>query len=102
MGSETFITLKNICKTFPGVKALDGIHLEVKKGEVHALVGENGAGKSTLIKILAGNYQPDEGGEIIIEGKAYSALTPREAIRQGIIVIYQDFSLLARKDLQKR
>jgi ABC-type sugar transport system, ATPase component len=93
MGSETFITLKNICKTFPGVKALDGIHLEVKKGEVHALVGENGAGKSTLIKILAGNYQPDEGGEIIIEGKAYSALTPREAIRQGIIVIYQDFSL---------
>lgn len=93
MGSDIFIRLKNICKTFPGVKALDGIHLEVKKGEVHALVGENGAGKSTLIKILAGSYQPDEGGEIVIEGKSYSGLTPMEAIRHGIIVIYQDFSL---------
>lgn len=93
MGSETFITLKNINKTFPGVKALDGIHLEVGKGEVHALVGENGAGKSTLIKILAGNYQPDPGGEIIIEGKSYEALTPMQAIQLGIIVIYQDFSL---------
>ncbi len=93
MGSEAFITLKNINKTFPGVKALDGIHLRVGKGEVHALVGENGAGKSTLIKILAGNYQPDPGGEIIIEGKTYETLTPMQAIRLGIIVIYQDFSL---------
>jgi len=93
MGDSTFIKLANVSKTFPGVKALDNINLEVKKGEVHALVGENGAGKSTLIKILSGNYQPDEGAEIMIEGIKYKSLTPIEAIRKGIIVIYQDFSL---------
>lgn len=93
MEKDVFIRLDNINKTFPGVKALDGIHLEIKKGEVHALVGENGAGKSTLIKILAGNYQPDEGGQIVIEGENCTGLNPMEAIRKGIIVIYQDFSL---------
>ena len=93
MMEGTYIKLSNASKTFPGVKALDGIELEIKYGEVHALVGENGAGKSTLIKILAGNYQPDEGALIEIEGEKISGLTPMEAIRRGIIVIYQDFSL---------
>ena len=93
MMEGTYIKLSNVSKTFPGVKALDGIELEIKYGEVHALVGENGAGKSTLIKILAGTYQPDEGALIEIEGEKISGMTPMEAIRRGIIVIYQDFSL---------
>lgn len=93
MDRDLFIKLSNVSKTFPGVKALDDIHLEVKKGEVHALIGENGAGKSTLIKILAGIYQPDTGGGIIIDGQDYHTLTPILSLRKGIIVIYQDFSL---------
>lgn len=93
MKEDLFIKLSNVSKTFPGVKALDGIHLEVKKGEVHALIGENGAGKSTLIKILAGIYTPDEGAGIMIDGCEYQLLTPILALRKGIVVIYQDFSL---------
>ena len=93
MSNEVFLHLENISKTFPGVKALDGINLEIKKGEIHALVGENGAGKSTLIKILSGNYQPDPGAKIIIDGEVCVNLTPMSAISKGIIVIYQDFSL---------
>jgi len=93
MDKDLFIKLSNVSKTFPGVKALDNIQLEVKKGEVHALIGENGAGKSTLIKILAGIYKPDEGATIIIDGKEYQSLTPILSLRQGIVVIYQDFSL---------
>ena len=91
--SDVFIKLENVSKTFPGVKALDGINLEVRKGEVHALVGENGAGKSTLIKILSGNYQPDPGAAITIDGELCEHITPMSAIEKGIIVIYQDFSL---------
>ena len=90
---QVFIKLENVSKTFPGVKALDGINLEVRKGEVHALVGENGAGKSTLIKILSGNYQPDPGAAITIDGELCEHITPMSAIEKGIIVIYQDFSL---------
>lgn len=91
--SEPFIRLENVSKTFPGVKALDGISFEVGRGEVHALVGENGAGKSTLIKILSGNYQPDPGAKITIDGEECREITPMSAIEKGIIVIYQDFSL---------
>lgn len=93
MNNDLFIRLSNVSKTFPGVKALDNIQLEVKKGEVHALIGENGAGKSTLIKILAGIYKPDDGADIVIDGVEYQALTPIVSLRKGIIVIYQDFSL---------
>ncbi|MBR7187842.1 MAG: ATP-binding cassette domain-containing protein [Clostridia bacterium] len=60
-GQEVFISLKNVSKTFPGVKALQNINFDVRRGEVHGLIGENGAGKSTLIKVLAGVYQPDPG-----------------------------------------
>lgn len=89
----TFLRLQNISKTFPGVKALSDIDFDVRLGEVHALIGENGAGKSTLIKILAGVYKPDPGGVIEINGKTYDSLTTRESMHQGIIAIYQDFSL---------
>ena len=81
--------LGNISKTFPGVKALQNISFDLNEGEVHCLCGENGAGKSTLIKILSGAYQPDEGGEILFEGKEV-ALNPRLAINLGIQTIYQE------------
>ena len=92
-GSDVFISLKNVSKTFPGVKALTDINFDVRKGEVHGLIGENGAGKSTLIKVLAGVHQPDPGAEIIIDGERVEQLTPTESMRRGIMVIYQDFSL---------
>lgn len=85
--------MEGISKTFPGVKALQDIHLEIGRGEIHGLVGENGAGKSTLIKILSGVYQPDEGAHIFFGDEEMTNLTPVEAVRRGIAVIYQDFSL---------
>ena len=88
-----FLRLQHVSKTFPGVNALQDISFDVCAGEVHALIGENGAGKSTLIKVLSGVYQPDPGAVIEIEGERVSSLTPIEAMRKGIIVIFQDFSL---------
>lgn len=85
--------MQNVSKTFPGVKALENINIEIEYGEIHALIGENGAGKSTLIKILSGVYQPDEGAEIYIEGTLQEAITPLDSLKNGIAVIYQDFSL---------
>jgi ribose transport system ATP-binding protein len=79
MPDEVILRLENISKSFPGVKALQNISFDLRKGEVHCLCGENGAGKSTLIKILSGAYQPDEGGQIIFEGKTVK-LNPRLAI----------------------
>lgn len=87
------LKMHHVSKTFPGVKALQDIQLEVAHGEIHALIGENGAGKSTLIKILSGVYQPDEGAEIMIDGELQKNITPLESLRHGIAVIYQDFSL---------
>jgi ribose transport system ATP-binding protein len=82
-----------ITKSFPGVRALDGVSLEVAGGEVHALVGENGAGKSTLMKILAGAYIADS-GTIEIDGKPVTIDGPRAAERLGIGMIYQEFNLV--------
>ena len=65
---ENILELRQICKAFPGVVALKNINMTVRRGEVHALLGENGAGKSTLIKILSGYHQPDKGGEMLIDG----------------------------------
>lgn len=87
------LQMENVSKTFPGVKALEGISISILKGEIHAVVGENGAGKSTLIKILSGVHQPDPGAIIAIEGEEVKSLSPLEALRRGIAVIYQDFSL---------
>ena len=83
------LELKNISKTFPGVKALDGVHFDLKAGEIHALMGENGAGKSTFIKVITGAHQPDPGGEIILDGKPITFTNPRAATVMGIAAIYQ-------------
>ena len=91
--NKFLLELKNISKTFPGVKALDNVELEIKKGEVHALIGENGAGKSTLIKILAGVYNPDPGALFFFEGKEAKIVKPLDATKKGISIIYQDLSL---------
>ncbi len=93
MNPNAFLQIFHVSKTFPGVTALYDISLEVKRGEIHALIGENGAGKSTLIKILSGVYQSDKGAEIFIDGKKIEVMTPLEALKTGIVVIYQDFSL---------
>lgn len=86
--------MKNITKRFPGVLALDDVSIDLKKGEVLALVGENGAGKSTLMKVLSGAYKPD-GGEIILNGqKVDHNFTPGRAIKMGIATIYQEFNYL--------
>lgn len=93
MQDNVFVKLSNVSKTFPGVKALDNVSLELRKGEVHALVGENGAGKSTLIKVLAGVHFPDEGANMIIDGEKTAIKNPMDAMEKGISVIYQDISL---------
>lgn len=91
--NETFFELKNIRKYYPGVKALDGVSISFRFGEVHALLGENGAGKSTLIKILAGAIVPTS-GQIIVDGVYYDKISPALAARLGIGVIYQEFTLV--------
>lgn len=94
-GSESapILSLRDIRKTFGGVHALSGVSFELKRGEVHALVGENGAGKSTLIKIVTGAYTADA-GTIEVDGVTYDALTPQLASRLGISTVYQEFNLL--------
>lgn len=85
--------VENIVKSFGGAKALAGVSLSVKSGEVHCIAGENGSGKSTLIKIMSGVHAPDS-GLIRLGDKTFNALSPREAVREGVQVIFQDFSLL--------
>lgn len=86
---DEILRLTHVSKTFPGVRALEDISFDVKRGEIHCLCGENGAGKSTLIKILSGAYQPDEGGKILFDGNEVS-LTPHSALQMGIHTIYQE------------
>lgn len=88
--NEYILELNNIDKRFGGVHALNDVSIAIKKGEVHAIVGENGAGKSTLMKILAGNYQQDK-GKIKLEGKEVEFSNPHQAHEAGINIIYQEF-----------
>ncbi|WP_069169668.1 sugar ABC transporter ATP-binding protein [Streptomyces griseus] len=87
------LTMSGITKSFPGVRALDGVDLEVQAGEVHCLLGQNGAGKSTLIKVLAGAHQPD-GGTITWHGAPVQLSSPITAMRLGIATIYQELDLV--------
>ena len=89
---EYILEMKDISKTFPGVKALDHVQLQIKAGEVHALMGENGAGKSTLMKILMGIYSKDEGGEILFDGQPYEVSNPKEAMDHGVAMIHQELN----------
>ena len=91
MGKE-FIKLTGIVKSFAGVQALQNVDFSICEGEIRSLAGENGSGKSTLIKIIAGFYEPDA-GTIEIGGKQFAHLTPKQAIREGIQIIYQDFAV---------
>ena len=86
------LRLEGIVKTFPGVRALDGVSFGVLPGEVHALMGENGAGKSTLMKVLGGVYQPDE-GQIIVNEARVQMSSPLDAKAKGIVFIHQELSL---------
>ena len=88
-----FLAVRGLTKAYPGVRALDGVDFDVRRGEVHALVGENGAGKSTLVKILAGAVLPDS-GSIEIQGKPVNIASPRQSEMLGISVIYQEFNLV--------
>ncbi len=90
---EVILTMKDIDKTFPGVHALDHVNFEVRKGEVHALMGENGAGKSTLMKVLTGIYAKDS-GTITYEGKEVSFHNTREAQDAGIVIVHQELNMV--------
>ncbi|MEQ4303669.1 sugar ABC transporter ATP-binding protein [Plantactinospora sp. B6F1] len=90
---EVVLRLTDVVKTFPGVRALDGVQLEVRAGEVHCLLGQNGAGKSTLIKVLSGAHQPDS-GQVEWLGQPVSHRNPQAAMRAGIATIYQELDLV--------
>ena len=94
MNQEKVLSVENISKTFPGVKALNDISLDLYKGEVLVLVGENGAGKSTFVKILSGIYTADEGGKMTLDGKAYTPKGIRDANSQGIYIIHQELNMI--------
>ena len=89
---KELIKLTGIYKSFAGVQALQNVDFTIREGEVRCLAGENGSGKSTLIKVIAGFYEPDS-GSIEINGKTFEKLTPKQAIREGVQIIYQDFAV---------
>ncbi len=85
--------MRSICKRFPGVKALDAVDFDLRRGEVHVLLGENGAGKSTLMRVLSGACVRDS-GEILFDGQSVPLRSPREAQARGISTIYQELNLV--------
>jgi len=92
-GPQPLLSIKDVSKAFPGVKALDRVSLEVSGGVVHGIVGENGAGKSTLMKILSGVYEKDS-GEVTFEGRVIDKISPVESMRMGLAIIYQELNLV--------
>ena len=90
---EYVLEMKDICKSFPGVKVLENVNLQIKPGEVHALMGENGAGKSTLMKILMGIYKADQ-GSIVLQGQETVIHGPKDAMSKGISMIHQELNTL--------
>lgn len=95
---KTLLEMRNIVKRFGNVIANDNVNLEVRKGEIHGLLGENGAGKTTLMNILYGIYRPDS-GDIIFEGKKVNFKSPRDAISVGIGMVHQHFMLVPRMNV---
>lgn len=93
MNTDIVLSVENLTKYYPGVVALDHVSFDIKRGEVHALLGENGAGKSTLIKAVAGAIEPDE-GTIRIGKDSYGKISPRESREHNIEVIFQEFNLV--------
>jgi ribose transport system ATP-binding protein len=100
MGGETILEMRNIVKRFPGVHALKQCRLDLRRGEVLALVGENGAGKSTMMKILTGIY-PDYGGEIVLNGKNVHFSTIRDAQHSGVSMVHQELNMLNHLSVAK-
>ncbi|MBR2880249.1 MAG: sugar ABC transporter ATP-binding protein, partial [Oscillospiraceae bacterium] len=93
MSEELILRTENICKSFNGIQVLKNVNMEIRKGEIHALMGENGAGKSTIIKIITGIYTKDD-GEIYIDGQHVEINNRHDAANAGISVIYQELSLV--------
>ena len=91
--NDLILSVKDVSKSFPGVKALSNVSIEVRKGTVHGVVGENGAGKSTLMKILSGVYTKDS-GTVIFDGETIEQTTPIQSIKKGLSIIYQEFNLV--------
>lgn len=95
MTPDTLLELKNIVKTFPGVRALNGVSMHVVRGETHALVGENGAGKSTLMNVLSGVYPYGSyEGDIVYEGETCRFAAIRDSEEKGIVIIHQELALV--------
>ena len=93
MDERPVLELRGITKRFPGIVANDGVDFDLRRGEVHALLGENGAGKSTLMNVLYGLYRPDE-GEILINGKPAELGSPKASIENGVGMVHQHFMLI--------
>ena len=93
LADTPLLRVNGASKSFPGVRALDDVHLDLRHGEVHAVVGENGAGKSTLMKLLSGIDQPDS-GEFFLDGEPYTPSSPRHAQELGISIIHQELNLM--------
>ena len=98
--SSIVLEMTDISKSFPGVKALDKVSLTVRKGTVHALMGENGAGKSTLMKCAFGLYHPDE-GEIRVEGEAVKFQDARDAMDKGVSMIHQELHPIRTRNVME-
>ncbi len=98
MAQEMLLQMKDICKSFPGVKALDHVSLNVRPGTVHALMGENGAGKSTLMKCLFGIYRKDE-GTILLEGNEVDFKTSKEAMEHGVSMVHQELNQALKRSV---
>jgi len=91
--SEVILSIKDVSKSFPGVRALDKVSVDIRRGTVHGIVGENGAGKSTLMKILSGVYQKDS-GSIVFDGRTIEHTTPHDSMQRGLAIIYQELNLV--------
>jgi ABC-type sugar transport system ATPase subunit len=97
---EYILEMKNIVRTFPGVRALNGVSFQTKRGSVHALMGENGAGKSTLMKCLVGINPPDS-GEIWLKREKITIPNPHEALKLGIAMIYQELNPVVERSVME-